>query len=125
MMLQKIINAINARGGIGLLAFAVAMLLYGGTKPDTPPVVTKEGIKLTRFSVDGKLSLAWDTTDDRIELGTDEFIIRVRERQIPARTGWSLPREIGRTKDTEFTADGFWRNRDIMIWIEVDKGAIE
>lgn len=122
-----IIKKLKSAGGLGLVVFAIAMTYAAGTKPDPPPpVVTEEGIKLTRFAVDdGKLTLAWETTDDRIELGSDEFIIRVRERQIPARTGWSAPREIGRTKATEFTADGFWRDRDIMIWIEVDKGAIK
>lgn len=110
---------------VPVLAFAAVMILYGGTKPDTPPVILEQGIKLTQFDVDDGLSVTWETTDDRIEVGTDEFIIRVSDRQIPARTGWSAWRELGRTTNTSFSAGGFWRNRDVRLRIEADTGEVK
>jgi hypothetical protein len=70
------------------------------------------------------MNIGWETEDDRIVLGEDEFIVEYQERQIPARTGWSKWKEVGRTKTTDFHADGFWRNRDVRLRIRVDKGAI-
>lgn len=106
--------------------FALLTTIYAGSKPPLPPTILEKGIKLTTFSapITGGMTIGWETEDDRITLGEDEFIVECQERQIPARTGWGLWREIGRTKTTEFSAKGFWRNRDVRLRIRVDKGAI-
>jgi hypothetical protein len=105
---------------------AVLATIFAGSKPPSPPTLVEKGIKLTTFSapIIGGMNIGWETEDERITLGEDEFIIEYRERQIPARKGWSEWREVGRTKTTEFSAKGFWRNRDILLRIRVDKGAI-
>lgn len=105
---------------------AVLATIFAGSKPPSPPTLVEKGIKLTAFSapVTGGMTIGWETEDDRIVLGEDEFIIECSDRQIPARTGWSKWRELGRTKTTEFSAKGFWRNRDVRLRIRVDKGAI-
>lgn len=110
----------------GLIPLAVVMIIFAGSKPPSPPTVVEKGIKLTTFSapITGGMTIGWETEDDRIVLGEDEFIVEYQERQIPARTGWSQWRELGRTKTTEFSADGFWRNHDVRLRIRVDKGAI-
>jgi hypothetical protein len=109
-----------------LIPFAVLATIFAGSKPPSPPTLVEKGIKLTTFSapIAGGMTIGWETEDDRIALGEDEFIIECRDRQIPARTGWSQWREIGRTKETKFSAKGFWRNRDVNLRIRVDKGAI-
>lgn len=122
------IKGVGKQGRASMCLWCVLWCLYGGKKPDIPPVVTQEGIKLKTLEVGtgkGGLEVSWETKDDRIVVGEDTFIIKCRDRQIPARIGWGAWREIGRTKDTSFSADGFWKSRDIMIRIEVDKGAIE
>jgi hypothetical protein len=120
-------RVLSKRGGFGLLLLAAAMTYSAGTKPDVPPVVVEEGIKITSLDVGesaGGLKIEWETKDERIVVGEDEFVVRCRDRQIPSRTGWSAWREVGRTKATEFSAGGFWKSRDIQLRIEVDKGAI-
>lgn len=111
----------------GLLVLAICAVWFGGSKPPSPPIVQEEGIKVLTFSapITGGLEMTWETVDARIDVGTDDFIVYVSERQIPARTGWSAWRELGRTKETAFQTDGFWRNRDVRLRIAVDKGAIE
>lgn len=123
----RTIKKLHSAGGLGLVAFAFAMMLIGGSKPPSPPIVQEEGIKVLTYNapITGGMTMTWKTTDNRIVLGQDEFIIKCRERQIPARTGWSAWREIGRTKEPKISKDGFWRNRDIQLRIEVEKGAIE
>lgn len=110
----------------GLALLAVAMTIFAGSKPPSPPTIVEKGIKLTTFSapIIGGMTIGWETEDDRINLGEDEFVIECQDRQIPARKGWSQWRELGRTKTTEFSAKGFWRNRDVRLRIRVDKGAI-
>lgn len=112
--------------GWGWIILAALMTIYAGSKPPSPPTVVEKGIKLTTFSapITGGMIIVWETEDDRIVLGEDEFIIEYQERQIPARTGWSKWKKLGRTKETDFHADGFWRNRDVRLRIRVDKGAI-
>jgi hypothetical protein len=112
--------------GVGWIIFAALMTIFAGSKPPSPPTVVEKGIKLTIFSapITGGMTIGWETEDDRIVLGEDEFIVEYQERQIPARTGWSKWKELGRTKETEFSAKGFWRNRDVRLRIRVDKGAI-
>jgi hypothetical protein len=106
--------------------FAAIATVFAGSKPPSPPTVVDKGIKLTTFSapIFGGMDIGWETEDERITLGEDEFIIECQDRQIPARTGWSNWREIGRTKETDFHAEGFWRNRDVRLRIRVEKGAI-
>lgn len=110
----------------GLIPLAVVMTIFAGSKPPSPPTLVEKGIKLTTFSapITGGMTIGWETEDDRIVLGEDEFIVECQDRQIPARTGWSKWRELGRTKTTDFHANGFWRNRDVRLRIRVNKGAI-
>lgn len=110
----------------GLIPLAVVMTIFAGSKPPSPPTLVEKGIKLTTFSapITGGMNIGWETEDDRIVLGEDEFIIEYQERQIPARTGWSQWKELGRTKETKVSAKGFWRNRDVRLRIRVNKGAI-
>lgn len=105
---------------------AILATIFAGSKPPSPPTLVEKGIKLTTFSapITGGMNIGWEVEDDRITLGEDEFIVECQDRQIPARTGWSKWRELGRTRTTEFSADGFWRNRDVRLRIRVDKGAI-
>lgn len=112
--------------GRGWVILAIAMTIFAGSKPPSPPTVVEKGIKLTTFSapITGGMTIGWEVEDDRITLGEDEFFVDYQERQIPARTGWSQWRELGRTKTTDFHADGFWRNRDVRLRIRVNKGAI-
>jgi hypothetical protein len=108
------------------IPMAIFATIFAGSKPPSPPTLVEKGIKLTTFSapIIGGMNIGWETEDDRIVLGEDEFIVEYQERQIPARTGWSKWKEVGRTKTTDFHADGFWRNRDVRLRIRVDKGAI-
>ena len=105
---------------------AVLATIFAGSKPPSPPTVVEKGIKLTTFSapITGGMNIGWEVEDDRITLGEDEFIVECQDRQIPSRTGWSKWKEVGRTKATDFHADGFWRNRDVRLRIRVNKGAI-
>lgn len=111
----------------GLIVLTAVAIVVGGSKPPGPSVIQEQGIKVTSFTAPiwGGMNLEWETTDERIDLGSDEFVIRVSDRQIPARTGWSAWREVGRTTNTSFSVDGFWRSRDIRLKVEVDKGVIE
>jgi hypothetical protein len=122
----KTFKKLKDAGGWGYVAFAAALTICAGMKPPSPPTLVEKGIKLTTFSapLTGGMNIGWKVEDDRIKLGEDEFIIEFQERQIPARTGWSAWRELGRTKNVEFYTDGFWRNRDIRLKIIVDKGAL-
>lgn len=106
--------------------FVSIFAVYASTKPPEPPHVIDKGIRLTTFSapIFGGLNIGWEIEDDRIVSGEDEFIVECQERQIPARTGWSKWKELGRTKETKFSAKGFWRNCDVRLRIRVDKGAI-
>lgn len=108
---------------IVLFIFAIAAVLYGGKKP---PVVIEKGIKIKSAEVtETSATIEWETTDERIKIGEDEFILLKSDRQIPSRTGWSDWQEIGRTTNTNFTYDGgFMKSSDIKFKIQVDKGAI-
>lgn len=93
------------------------------TCPGNPPVVSKQGIKIEYLKNDSDgVFIRWSTADEDIKVGEDEFIIKYRERQIPARTGWSAKEyELGRTKELYYDVPGFYRNRDIRISVEVNK----
>jgi hypothetical protein len=110
-----------------LLVMAIGAIIFGGSKPPSPPIITSEGIKVVTYSapIYGGMEISWKTTDERIKLGEDEFIVQVKERQIPSRTGWSKWKDVGRTKDLKFFTKGFWRNRDILLRVIVDKGEVK
>lgn len=109
-----------------VLALVGGMVAYGGSKP------TEKGkIKITKANVDAQaLRLAWDVEDKRIEVGETIFIIEAREKPImlgktvvfrPKNGDWY---EIGRTKDLEVAAPGFWadKTREIRIRTVVEVG---
>jgi hypothetical protein len=98
------------------------MTIYAGSKP----TVIDKGIKLTSVvaHASGGIDIAWEIEDERITVGEDEFIVQYRERQIPSRTGYGKWKELGRTKDTSISAKGFYLDRDMLIRIKVNKGAI-
>jgi hypothetical protein len=108
-----------------LAILAIGAILFGGSKPPSPPVVMEEGIEIKSYKADAKgATFEWVTKDDRIEVGKDVFIVEYRERQIAPRTGYSAWRKLGETKEEKFSSNVFLRNRDIIVRISVDKGAI-
>lgn len=118
---------LRKRDAIVMGAFAIGAIIFAGAKPPSPPIIQERGIKVVSYSAptSGGVEMSWKVEDERIKVGEDEFVIYIQERQIPSRTGWSRKTEVGRTKELHFKKDGFWRNRDVVIWVEVDKGAIE
>ena len=108
-----------------LAILAIGAILHGGSKPPSPPIVIEEGIKVTEYEADSKgATFRWETKDDRIVLGEDVFVVQYKERQIPAKNGYSDWKVLGTTKDTSFTSKVFLRNRDIIVRIVVDKGVV-
>lgn len=108
-----------------LAILAIGAILFGGSKPPSPPIVTEEGIEIKSYKADAKgATFVWGTKDDRIEVGKDVFVVEYRERQICSKTGYSAWRKLGETKEEKFSSDVFLRNRDIIVRISVDKGAI-
>lgn len=98
---------------IVLLAMAFVAVMYGGTK-----TINIKSAKVT----DTTATLSWETDDNRIIIGEDEFIILKADRQIPSRTGWSDWYEVGRTTDTNFTYNGgFMKACDTKFKVRVDK----
>lgn len=107
------------------IAFAAAATFYAGSKPPSPPVVVEEGIKITTFEANAAGAvIGWETTDERIVVGEDVFVVQYKERQIPRRTGYSEWKTLGSTIETSFSSKVFLRNRDIIIRVAVDKGAV-
>lgn len=114
------------RGKWGLVPLAAITLFAAGSKDPSPPTFIQEGIKLATWKATNYgWEISWEVEDDRIAVGYDAFIIQMSERQIPARTGWSPWREIGRTKDLKFAKAEFIRAKDVRLRIVVDKGAME
>lgn len=107
-----------------ILAFALVLALVGNdsAKPDQPPsVVVTDGIEMDKCTSDENgLDMSWHCSTN-IAVGTDEFRIMCRERQIPSRTGYSAWRELARTKGTNYTSSAFFRNRDVQFKIQVVK----
>lgn len=117
-------NFRHRQGSFGLILLAIAAVAFGGSKGGGE-IIAEEGIKLSSVSSDASgLKITWETTDERIVVGEDEFIILAQERQIPSRTGWSTWKEIGRTKDTTFESSSFFRNSDYRYKVYVDKGEV-
>ena len=109
-----------------VLSLVGVMVAYGGSKP------TEKGkIKITKANVDAQaLRLTWVVEDERIPVGETTFIIEAREKPImlgktvvfrPKNGDWY---EIGRTKDLEIAAPGFWadKTREIRIRTVVEVG---
>ena len=118
-------NLKNIRGKLGLVPFAVMMLVFVGTKQPSPPTIVQEGIKLATWKATNEgWEISWEVEDDRISVGGATFIIQMCDRQIPARKGYGAWREVGRTKALKFEKKEFIRARDVMLRIAVDKGAI-
>lgn len=46
--------------------WGIPFFIFGSTKPDTPPVVVTEGIRLTRVTATANdVTLEWESTDER------------------------------------------------------------
>ena len=104
--------------------FAALAIIFGGSKPPSPPVVVEKGIKVTSFySAASGAVIGWEVLDESIIIGEDVFIVQYRERQIPLKGGYSDWKTLGFTKETSFASKEFLRNRDIIVRIAVDKGA--
>lgn len=93
-----------------LAPFVVAMIVHGSTKP--PPVITEEGIRLTRCDVTSRrIDVAWESTDARIVPGETVFCVQASFDGAPFRdvaTTTNLSARILR-----FTVDrnALWRIR--------------
>lgn len=58
-----------------LVPFVVAMVVHGSTKPS--PVITEEGIRLTRCDVTSRrIDVAWESDDARIVPGETVFHVQ-------------------------------------------------
>ncbi len=91
-----------------------AFILWGGTKPPTPPVITEEGINLTSFEVSAdEVRFEWEAEDER--LADAEYLIQSR------RVGASAWETIGRTKNKNFVWQKFTvdLSRDYRIIVDI------
>lgn len=92
-----------------LVPFVVALVVHGSTKPS--PVVTEEGIRLTRCDVTSKhVDVAWETTDERVVPGVTVFRVQAMH---DGGAGW---RDVETTTNTSarinrFTVDRTYRWR--------------
>lgn len=112
-------------------AFVFAMVcvavLWGGTKPDTPPPsVEVEGIRITKHEATPTgIVVEWETEDPRITTET-EFVVEFRKRPImlgdtvvatPDELNWQ---ELGRTKDRELAKDIFLLDSSYEMRVRAD-----
>ena len=97
----------------------VALIVHGSTKPTpTPPIVTEEGIKLTKLAVDAKrATLEWSSTDERIAEGA---VYMVQKRVSGG--DWAT---VHSTTGTNAVIDCFTVDRDTSWRIAVDLGEID
>lgn len=123
MKLNKLIRRVSSLGFLVSAIMVIGATEQAGNKGE---VITEQGIQITdvKNTPEDGLSISWKTTDDRIVIGEDEFIVLIQERQIPARSGWSGWKEIGRTKDATFRDRAFYLNRDVRVKVYVDKGEV-
>lgn len=91
--------------------FFFVAIVWGGTKPDAPPSVTRKGIKWKSVNVTPKgIAAEWEAEDDRISVDA-EYIIEYRKKwimlgdTIVERPEDMLWREFGRTKDKRFAKE--------------------
>lgn len=110
---------------VGVLVMAA--ICYGGTKPEPPPSVTEEGIKLTGTAVEPSgVSLSWSTEDPRVKPGETEFVIEFRKKPVmlgdtvvvsPDDLSW---KELGRTYDMVFSREMFLLDSTYEFRIRAD-----
>lgn len=95
-----------------LAPFLLCAIVWGGTKPEPPPVVTEEGINLkTVVQSPHKVYFAWEAEDDRIPAGAT-FII---QNQIGG--DWH---KLGETTNHWFESESFTINRKNRFRIMTD-----
>lgn len=109
------------------LAFAAALCVYAANKPPQPPPVhTEQGIKVTQQALTSRhLDLAWETTDERIRVGADTFVVRGRVKPgkgVGVVQKWM---ELARTLDTHVRIGKFMCDKTYEIQIYVDKTPAE
>lgn len=102
--------------GVALAApLCVALFVHGSTKPS--PVVTEEGIKMTKCAVNSQtVSLEWSTTDERITAGAVYMVQKSVEGG-----DWAT---IYSTTETNATINCFSVDRDTRWRIAVDLGEV-
>ena len=113
-------SLLDRLAGLALAApLCVALIVHGSTKPTpNPPIVTEEGIKLTKLAVDAKeAALEWSSTDERIAAGA---VYMVQKRVSGG--DWAT---VHSTTGTNAVIDCFTVDRDTSWRIAVDLGAIE
>ena len=107
--------------------FSLVMILWGGSKPPTPPPsVEEEGIRITKHeATPAGVEVEWGTEDPRVTDET-EFIVEFRKRPImlgdtvvltPAELKWQ---ELGRTKDRKLAKDIFLLDSTYELRIRAD-----
>lgn len=104
--------------GVALAApLCVALFVHGSTKPS--PIVTEEGIKLSRVAVTAThVSLEWSSTDERITAGA---VYKV-QKSVDGGGSWMT---VYATTETNATFNCFTVDRDTRWRIAVDLGEIE
>ena len=97
----------------------VALVVKGSTKPaPTPPIVTEEGIRLTKLVVDAKrATLEWAPADGRIAAGA---VYMVQKRV--GGGGWAT---VHSTAGTNAVVECFTVDRDTSWRIAVDLGEVD
>ena len=103
--------------GFALAApLCVALIVHGSTKPE--PIVTEEGIKLSKLIVDARrATLEWSSTDERITAGAVYMV----QKSVDGGT-WVT---VYSTTSTNATFDCFTVDRDTRWRIAVDLGEID
>ncbi len=103
--------------GLALAApLCVALFVHGSTKPE--PIVTEEGIKLSKLAVTSKrATLEWSSTDERIPAGAVYMV----QKSVDGGT-WVT---VYATTETNATFDCFTVDRDTRWRIAVDLGEID
>ncbi len=103
--------------GLALAApLCIALFVHGSTKPE--PIVTEEGIKLSKLAVTSKrATLEWSSTDERIPAGAVYMV----QKSVDGGT-WVT---VYATTETNATFDCFTVDRDTRWRIAVDLGEIE
>lgn len=103
--------------GVALAApLCVALFVHGSTKPS--PIVTEEGIKLSRVAVTAtQVALEWSSTDERITAG----VVYMVQKSVDGGP-WTT---VYATTETNATFNCFTVDRDTRWRIAVDLGEID
>lgn len=99
------------------LLLGASFVLWGGTKPPTPPVVTDERIRLDRVALSAREAvLEWRLLDD--SLASPEYLV---QRRAVGSYQWTT---VLRTTESRCRLEGFLVNRDYdwRIVIDVTEG---